>query len=47
MLDRLDMTGMLQRLIVGQGVPIKALAYEDLWGEVDSAEDLAVYESKR
>ncbi len=46
-LDRLDMTGMLQRLIVGQGVPIKALAYEDLWGEVDSAEDLAVYESKR
>ncbi len=44
--DRLDMTGMLQRLIAGQGARIQALAYEGRWGEVDSAEDLAVYERK-
>jgi choline kinase len=45
--DRLDMTGMLQRLIVEQNATIEALVYEGRWGEVDSAEDLAVYERKR
>lgn len=47
MRDRLDMTGMLQRLIVGHGARIHALPYEGRWGEVDSAEDLAVYEKNR
>lgn len=42
--DRLDMTGMLQRLIAGHGAQILALPYSERWGEVDSAEDLAVYE---
>ncbi len=45
--DRLDMTGMLQRLIAEQDARIEALAYEGPWGEVDSAEDLAVYERNR
>lgn len=42
--DKLDMTGMLQRLIAGHAAQITALPYSERWGEVDSAEDLAVYE---
>lgn len=42
--DKLDMTGMLQRLIVGHRVAIRALPYTGEWGEVDSAEDLAIYD---
>lgn len=42
--DKMDMTGMLQRLIAGHGAQILALPYSERWGEVDSAEDLAVYE---
>lgn len=42
--DKLDMTGMLQRLIAGYGVKIRALPYVAEWGEVDNAEDLAIYE---
>ena len=42
--DKLDMTGMLQCLIAGHGAKILALPYSECWGEVDSAEDLAVYE---
>lgn len=41
------MTGMLHRLIAGQWARVQALVYEGCWGEVDSAEDLAVYERKR
>ncbi len=41
--DKLDMTGMLQRLITGYGVKVRALPYAAEWGEVDSAEDLAIY----
>lgn len=41
--DKLDMTGMLQRLIIGYGVKVRALPYAGEWGEVDSAEDLAIY----
>ncbi len=42
--DKLDMTGMLQRLISGYRVEIRALPYTGEWGEVDSADDLAVYD---
>jgi L-glutamine-phosphate cytidylyltransferase len=41
--DKLDMTGMLQQLITGYGVKVRALPYAGEWGEVDSAEDLAIY----
>lgn len=44
--DKLDMTGMLQRLIAGYGAQITALPYRERWGEVDSAEDLAVYQTQ-
>jgi choline kinase len=42
--DRLDMTGMLSRLIA-QGVKIRGIPYSGRWGEVDSATDLAMYEN--
>jgi choline kinase len=42
--DRLDMTGMLQRLITGKDISIKATPYRGVWGEVDSAHDLLVYQ---
>jgi L-glutamine-phosphate cytidylyltransferase len=41
--DRLDMTGLLQRLL-GQRFPIATIAADGQWGEVDSADDLALYE---
>jgi len=42
--DRIHMTGTLRKLIEAGRVPVQAVAYRGLWGEVDSAEDLAVYE---
>jgi choline kinase len=42
--DRLDMTGLLSRLIA-RGEPIEAVATSGGWGEVDSADDLALYEA--
>jgi L-glutamine-phosphate cytidylyltransferase len=41
--DKLDMTGLLQRLLQ-QGVRIATIPAEGQWGEVDSASDLALYE---
>jgi choline kinase len=41
--DRLDMTGLLQRLLQ-QGVPIRTLATAGQWGEIDNPSDLALYE---
>ena len=41
--DRLDMTGLLARLIQS-GHKIFAAKYEGEWGEVDSATDLSLYE---
>lgn len=42
--DRLDMTSLL-RLLIADGVPVAAVAVHSPWGEVDSAEDLALYRS--
>lgn len=42
--DRLDMTGMLSRLIA-QGIKIRGVPYSGVWGEIDSATDLALYQS--
>ena len=41
--DRLDMTGLLSRLIAS-GHGVQGVAVEGPWGEVDSADDLALYE---
>ncbi len=42
-LDRLDMTGLLRRLL-GRGVPIMTLGTTGQWGEIDNPGDLALYE---
>jgi choline kinase len=42
--DKAHMTGTLQAVISEGRVPVHALAYEREWGEIDSADDLAVYE---
>jgi len=37
------MTGMLQRIIETNRVPILTVSYQGDWGEIDSSEDLACY----
>lgn len=43
-IDKLDMTSLLSRLI-GAGVPVRGVPVASRWGEVDDADDLALYES--
>lgn len=42
--DKAHMTGTLQAVIEQGRVPVHAERYEDGWGEIDSADDLAVHE---
>jgi L-glutamine-phosphate cytidylyltransferase len=42
--QRLDMTGMLSRLLAAGTVPISTLATRGQWGEIDSPSDIALYE---
>ena len=42
--DKAHMTNTLQSVIEGGRIPIQALPYTGEWGEVDSAEDLFVYQ---
>ena len=42
--DSMHMTNTLQRVIDAGRVPIAAVAYTGEWGEVDSSEDLSVYQ---
>jgi len=41
--DKMHMTGTLQRIIQAGRVPIAAIPYAGPWGEVDTEDDLAVY----
>ncbi|WP_396268288.1 NTP transferase domain-containing protein [Ideonella sp.] len=41
--DKAHMTGTLQQVIAAQRLPIHALPYTGAWGEVDSADDLQLY----
>ncbi|MEA3642824.1 MAG: phosphocholine cytidylyltransferase family protein [Lamprobacter sp.] len=43
--DALHMTAALQRMIVAGRMPITAVPYRGRWGEVDRAEDLALYQA--
>jgi L-glutamine-phosphate cytidylyltransferase len=40
----LDMTGLLRRLLAGKALPISTFAADGQWGEIDSPEDVALYE---
>jgi choline kinase len=42
--DRMHMTGTLQKVIEEGRTAIQALPYQLAWGEIDSAEDLTVYQ---
>ena len=42
--DKIHMTGMLQRVLEAGKLSINALAYSGEWGEVDSLNDLLLYE---
>jgi choline kinase len=41
--DRMHMTGTLQKVIEAGRMPVVAVPYCGEWGEVDSAEDIAIY----
>ncbi|MBH68557.1 MAG: nucleotidyl transferase [Rhodospirillaceae bacterium] len=43
--DKMDSTGILQKIIEMGRVPIRAIAIESQWGEIDTESDLAYYES--
>lgn len=44
--DKAHMTGTLQAVIRAGRVPVRAVRYEQEWGEIDSANDLAVHERR-
>lgn len=41
--NNIHMTGTLQKIIEANVIPIKAIPYDEEWGEVDSADDLEAY----
>jgi choline kinase len=41
--DRLDMTGLLRRLLAGKEIPIGTFGTDGQWGEIDNPEDVALY----
>jgi L-glutamine-phosphate cytidylyltransferase len=42
--DRLDMTGLLSRLLARQAIPIGTVGTDGHWGEMDNASDVGIYE---
>ena len=40
------MTSILQLIIDANCEPIESIKYEGIWGEIDSANDLDIYEKK-
>jgi L-glutamine-phosphate cytidylyltransferase len=43
--DRLDMTGLLRRLLAGKAVPITTFGTDGQWGEIDNPGDVELYQS--
>jgi L-glutamine-phosphate cytidylyltransferase len=42
--DRLDMTGLLRRLLDGKALPISTFGTDGQWGEIDNADDVSLYQ---
>jgi len=42
--DRLDMTGMIRRLLAGGALPISTYGTDGQWGEIDNAGDVELYQ---
>ena len=43
--DRLDMTGLLRRLLTGNELPIDTFGSDGQWGEIDNPEDVVLYQN--
>jgi L-glutamine-phosphate cytidylyltransferase len=43
--DRLDVTALLRRLLIGKQFPIGTFATDGQWGEIDIPEDVALYQN--
>jgi choline kinase len=43
--DRLDVTGLLRRLLSGNELPIDTFGTDGQWGEIDNPEDVALYQN--
>lgn len=43
--DRLDMTGLLRRLLAGGTLPITTFGTDGQWGEIDNPGDVALYQT--
>jgi choline kinase len=43
--DRLDMTGLLRRLLAGRTIPITTFGSDGQWGEIDNPGDVALYQT--
>jgi hypothetical protein len=43
--NRLDVTGLLRRLLAGKLAPIDTLGVDGQWGEIDNPEDVALYQN--
>jgi choline kinase len=43
--DRLDMTGLLRRLLAGKAIPITTFGTDGQWGEIDNPGDIELYQS--
>jgi choline kinase len=44
--DKMQMTGLLQKCITQLGCIVRAIPYTNRWGEMDSAQDLKLYEQQ-
>jgi len=42
--NRLDMTGLLRRLLAGKALPISTFGTDGQWGEIDNPEDVVLYQ---
>jgi L-glutamine-phosphate cytidylyltransferase len=43
--DRLDMTGLLRRLLAGRAIPIATFGTDGQWGEIDNPGDVELYQN--
>src|SRR5271154_5799265 len=43
--DRLDLTGLLRRLLTERALPIATFGTDGQWGEIDNPEDVALYQN--
>ena len=43
--DRLDMTGLLRRLLAANQIPINTFPTDGQWGEIDNPQDAALYQN--